>query len=395
MDPRQTNNGRLQLAAAFAVKLLLGSLYGYIYLQYYGGDDTWKHLQASLKETNLLLQDPRFFFLNEFTPQHALQEGKNWWQVLQLYVNDLQYALLVKTMSFVNLLTGGNYYLNLVPFNALVFAGHYLLFKRLSLLYPLKKKLLLAAIFFFLPALFWLSGYRIDGLLFFFFSWYVYQLLSPQNRRVAGIAGMAVAFAGVIICRAEVAVLLIPATVVYLLAKTSGKGPRSLVLVYAAAIVLFFASDWLLPGQGAASRFAETQKKFMALEGTRYPLNSLHAHWTSYIKVLPQAIMHTFFRPFIWEARGPLQWMAAIEVLIFWMVVIYLLAGAGPGRRQNWNDPTIIFFLSLAISLYLAIGFIVPFPGAIVRYKAIPELLLVICAVLAGRNKVSSNYIKF
>jgi len=32
-----------------------------------------------------------------------------------------------------------------------------------------------------------------------------------------------------------------------------------------------------------------------------------------------------------------------------------------------------------ACSVYLMIGLLVPFPGAIIRYRCIPELLLVVC----------------
>jgi hypothetical protein len=55
----------------------------------------------------------------------------------------------------------------------------------------------------------------------------------------------------------------------------------------------------------------------------------------------------------------------------------------------------LLFSLSLGIILYIFIGYAIPFPGAIVRYKAIPELLLltipVICTNWAFLQKINKK----
>src|SRR6476660_8298771 len=93
------------LLAGFAVKVLLGLLYGYIFLHYYNGDDTWKLFRASLAETELLLNNPGLFFTNEFTPANALETGRNAFEVISIYLNDLQYVLVVKSMAAMNIVT--------------------------------------------------------------------------------------------------------------------------------------------------------------------------------------------------------------------------------------------------------------------------------------------------
>src|SRR5687767_10118135 len=100
-----------ELLVGFAVKLLLGFIYGYIFLHYYDGDDTWKLFRSSLIETQLLLNDPKQFFINEFTPANALATGNSVADVTEIYLNDLQYVLIVKGMAIMNLVTRGNYYL--------------------------------------------------------------------------------------------------------------------------------------------------------------------------------------------------------------------------------------------------------------------------------------------
>ena len=141
-----------QLLAGFAVKALLGLLYGYVFLNYYNGDDTWELFRLSLAETDLLLNNPRLFFTNEFTPANAIATGNSIGEVIAIYLNELQYVLLVKSMAVINLITRGHYYVNVVVFNAIVFFGHYWLFKLMADLFPAKKQLYFTIIFFFLPA---------------------------------------------------------------------------------------------------------------------------------------------------------------------------------------------------------------------------------------------------
>src|SRR5687767_1015826 len=194
-----------QLLAGFAVKVLMGLLYGYIFLNFYNGDDTWKFLRQSLAETELLLNNPRVFFTNEFTPANALATGKNIGEAIAIYLNELQYVLLVKSMAIMNLVTHGNYYVNVILFNVIVFFGHYWLFKALAGLFPAKKQLYFLIIFFFLPAVFWLSGIRVDGLLFFFLSLLLYNLVKKDDSRFKRWLLVLLGFRAVMICRPQLA----------------------------------------------------------------------------------------------------------------------------------------------------------------------------------------------
>src|SRR5687767_3082870 len=65
-----------EVLLAFGAKVLGGAVYGYIFLQYYGGDDTWNLHEASLREKEMLLDDPYQFFW-EFGPGTAIKNGHN------------------------------------------------------------------------------------------------------------------------------------------------------------------------------------------------------------------------------------------------------------------------------------------------------------------------------
>ena len=164
-----------QLLIGFGMKVLMGCLYGYIFQKYYGGDDTWAMHTASLAETKLLLSDPAQFFW-EYGPSTALRNANYSIGFVPLYLSDLEYCLQAKTLGIFNLISRGNYYLNVIFFNFILFWGHYWLFALLIKKFPSKRFLLFIVIFLIPPIIFWLSGIRADGLLFFFTVLFIYKL---------------------------------------------------------------------------------------------------------------------------------------------------------------------------------------------------------------------------
>src|SRR5436305_1397865 len=53
---------RKEIAFAFSFKVLLGILYGWVFQQFYKGDDTWMYFYDSLNEYNKLLFQTGTFF---------------------------------------------------------------------------------------------------------------------------------------------------------------------------------------------------------------------------------------------------------------------------------------------------------------------------------------------
>lgn len=373
-----------EIIAGFSVKVLLGLIYGYLYLHYYNGDDTWKLFRVSLSETRLLLTDPVAFFRNEFTPVHSMETGNGWKEIISLYINDLQYALFVKTLAMINLVTGGKYYFNVVVFNMIVFFGHYWFFMMLNELFPSKRKWLFITIFFFLPVVFWLSGLRMDGLLFFFLSLFLLQLVTKRKKQWKRFLWMATGFAGVFLCRPEFSMALLIAATAYILAVHLKTNPAIVFAgVYVLALILFFASTWIIPEGGMPGMVARIQHKFLLLKGTSYSTGELQPTFGGFITAFPTAVLNSFFRPFPWEATGVLQLMAAAETAIFWALALFTLIRKDPDWKLRLQHPVILLLLFLSVSVFVSVGYVVPFPGAIIRYKAISELMLLgVMAVL-------------
>ncbi len=383
-SPFKNSDDKRWLLAGFLVKVLLGLIYGYVFLHFYNGDDTWKLFRSSLLETDLLLNKPGQFFTNEFSPHNALVTGKTIVEVLGVYLDDLQYVLLVKTMAVFNLVTGGNYYVNVVLLNAIFFFGHYWLYRLMTELFPEKKALYFILLFLFLPAVFWLSGIRVDGMLFFFTGMYLFHLFTKTKRGAARLVPVIIGFIGVFICRPEIGILLILVTVAWYLAERTGKILLSFGGLYLTGIVLFF-----LPGLNISASVAQKQHAFLMLKGTKFGIGNLDPSPASYIRSFPRAAANIFFRPLPWEAEGVLQFLASAEIAAFWIIIVACVVFRHPLWKNRLQTPALLALVILGISTYVFISYIVPFPGAYVRYKAIPELLI-LCS-LASISRCNSQ----
>jgi hypothetical protein len=374
---------------AFAFKALMACAYGYLFMHYYGGDDTWKYNELSLHEYKLLMEHPGEFFW-ELTPATAWRNsGGHIWQALSLYLVDLEYCMIAKTLGIFNIISRGNYYANAIFFSFLTFWGHYWLFQLLAGIFPQKRKILLAIIFFFPPVVFWLSGIRADGLILVFLSLLLLHAWKwIEQHRKTSILYLLAGLAGIFILRNEIILLLAPALISWwIIVRFNRKPIPVLSIVYGIAVIVFFGSTWLPGVPNLPAMIVIRQEEFMALKGnTRFQLDTLHPTIGSFLQVLPQAISNTFLRPFIWEAQGILQIMTALEIMFLWALILFATVRRDKSIGFS-THPLLLILLIFSVSLYLFIGYITPFPGAIVRYKIIPELLLIACFALVLKTR--------
>ena len=129
---------------------------------------------------------------------------------------------------------------------------------------------------------------------------------------------------------------------------------------------------------------ANKQHEFLALPGkTRFNMDPPTSSPASYIRAAPAALVNTRVRPFIWEARGILQVITAVETSVYLLCILAILSFV------KWSivvsDPFIPGAILFSLSMFLFIGLTIPFPGAIIRYKAIPELILLAALLPAVR----------
>src|SRR4029079_19794728 len=105
----------LELTGAFCFKVAMGVLYGYVFLHYYGGDDTWMLNRESMAEYNKLIYTP-LTFITDFNPVPAFVRNDTFGQGIHYYLADLEFWMITKPLALFNFISRGDYYINSVFF---------------------------------------------------------------------------------------------------------------------------------------------------------------------------------------------------------------------------------------------------------------------------------------
>lgn len=360
---------------------MAGILYGWIgvyYAELAQMADTWGFHYESIKEHKLLVTDPLQFFSSIF--QNSYQEGytkflaveNSWW-------NDLKGTIFIKLLAVFNLLSFGNYYVNVIFFSFITMFGPVAIFRLMNETFRAKLPVLLAT--FLVPSfLYWTSGLHKDGLVFLgmaLISYYCYFALRDGFNffRIA-----MVVFGGLLVLtlRNFVIIPIIPAVVAFILSSKIRRFRPVVVFsaVYFLFIVLFFSARFIHPRLNFPEEVVVRQEAFLKLGGgSAVDVNRLEPTLWSFLENLPQAFSLAAIRPHPGDVHHLLSLAAAAEINF---IILLVLVAIIFWRRPIKLNPFILFCLFLSLSVLLMIGYTVNVLGAIVRYRSIALTLLLI-----------------
>jgi hypothetical protein len=360
-------------------KIFMGCLYGWVFFHYYNGDDTWNYFNESKEETSLLMQHPLRFF-HPFSPTYALHlKGYHGWDAFVFYVNDFERLFMIKGLAILNLLSGKNYYTDVLLFEFLIIGGPLLLFKLLAREFPGRTGMYFLLVFFIPSVIFWCSGIRAEGLLLFFIVLMLYN--GQAYARKAGLwpaLGCLAGFLGLLLIRYQFLLIFLPACLAdWISLKKQETSPRYFNRIYFIGLLIFGISLFLPPARQLSRPLRQAQESFFLLKGnTQYKLDSLKPGPVSFISIFPQATANTFLRPYPWEGKSLLQSLSSVDVIFLITGLFFFIVS--PNRKQQVSHPLYWLFLFYGISQLITIGYAVPFPGAIVRYRSISFFFLIL-----------------
>ncbi|HEX2607582.1 MAG TPA: hypothetical protein VHK91_09395 [Flavisolibacter sp.] len=391
-----------QLIIVFLLKVMAGIFYGWIGV-YYGQMaqmvDTWAYHYESIKEYHLLQTHPADFFSNIFHNSYEngysnfLISKNSWW-------NDLKGNFVIKVLAILNLVSFGNYYVNLIFYSFLTLFGPIAIFRVMKDLFPGKQLTILASIILVPSFIYWSSGIHKDGLLFVGLSlitYSVYFSLKENKFTLSRLVSLAIGILLVLALRNFLIVPLIPALLAWILASRLKLRPIIVFLsIYLIFIVLFFTMRYLLPSVDLPNAVVIKQEEFLALSGgSAVTVEKLTPEFTSFLKNTPQAAALSFIRPYPTDVRHLLSLAAAIE--INFLIVLFLIFLFWHKRSTKPVSPAVLFFIFFSFSVLMMIGYTVNFLGAIVRYRSIvfPFLLVPMIASInwGALKQLFNNYI--
>lgn len=381
---KKLNLSLTEISLAYAFKLALGFVYGYIFYKYYGGDDPWYFHNGSLEEQQKLLNNPWQFFA-DLNPFPAFERNPGFAQGWYYYLSDLEFWLLSKPMAIFNFISQGNYYVNSVLFNFIGFWGQIWLFRLFVSEFPAKRTPVFIAVFLIPGIIFWLSGIRGDGLLVFFLALVLVKFRDwIHERTTRSIIGVLIGLAGIVILRSMLLPVLLPALITWWITVQKRLPVLKVTLiVYGICLLVFFASAIVSPSKSLPQVIVNRQAAFMKLRAkSKFELDTLQPNFLSFARVLPQAVNNTFLRPYAWEARGAFQWAASAQTLLLIILLVLCFLQPDPNWRNYLLHPFVFCMLLFATALYIFIGYAIPFPGAIIRYKIPAEIFFFLTAFM-------------
>ena len=365
--------------AFLCLKTCAGCYYGYWYSgqQRIATSDTWRFHNQALEEYQLLFRHPMNYLVNLF------QNSYNSWGGLLSshgYWNNLKDNLIVKMISVMDIISGGHYYVNVVIYSFITFFGfvyYYLACK--NVVHKTPGTFTTLVILLTPSCLFWTSGIHKDGLVLLFtglFFWCCSKHKSGSSFK-AYLAPLIFSLTGIFLFRNYLLLLLMPPFVAYLISRRYKIAP---LLVYPlmgfACTLLFFLSSLITPKLDLPAALVARKNAFEILEGnSRLPSFNLLPSFNSFAKNFPIAIDHSILRPYVWNAKNLMEVIAAGEmVIVLGIVFVSLLQWriSRDGDRSHFQW-LIVYF---CVSVFLVIGYSIPFSGAIVRYRAIFLMLL-------------------
>jgi hypothetical protein len=334
-----------------------------------------------IDEFHLLFHQPAEYFTNIFQSGHTsgygsfLESSNSFW-------NDTRNNIIIKMLSVFDIFSRLNFFINSLFFNFLVFFGAVGLYRVFIDIFPTSCTILIICIFLLPSTLYFSSGIHRDGLIFLSLSMIVYYIYFMMKRKKYLIKGILITFLAlslIVLLRNFVFIILIPALLAWVLSEQKPDYSFWIFLcVYFCIGTLFFCSGFLPPAFNLPLHVSNRQIDFILIArrgASEININPLYPNFRSFLNNLPQALNHSFMRPYLTEHLNFLYILSGLEIL-FYEILIFLFIFFRKKIASVY--PFIYFSVFLTFSVFLAIGYTIPIIGAIVRYRSIyfPFLLI-------------------
>ena len=378
---------------------MAGIFYGWVGV-YYGTKlqmmDTWYFHYSSLKEYQLLMDEPHNFFASLFHNPYErgfskfLTSKDSWW-------NDVKYLFFNKLLAIFNLFSLGNYYINVIFYSFITLFGPIALYKVLINVFPNREKVIQFATFLIPSVLFWNSGIHKDGLVFLSFALISYHFyFGFKERRFTWQRVIITLLAlALLLLRSFVLVVLLPALFAwYISYKTRLKPFLVFGMIYLIFITLFFSVQIIEPKINLMQAVVTRQQEFMSLHGnSSVSIRPLEPTIESFLINAPQAISLALLRPYPSDVHHFFSLAACLETVFFLSLFLLFIFYR---KKEDNLSPFIFYSLFLSLSMLFMIGYTVNILGAIVRYRSIvlPFLLVPIIAMTDWQRIKETLYYK-
>ncbi|MDF7810208.1 hypothetical protein [Hymenobacter sp. YC55] len=394
---------------ALSLKFIGAVALGLIYQFYYSGGDTYNYYyhikiiyEAFGHDFSLGLK----LFLANGQPVPELSRYTSqmfWWQPHSTELFIVRAAMPLAMLCF------NTYTVIALSFAFISFCGMWAMYITFLRIYPAAYKQLAIAIFFLPSVFFWGSGLMKDSLCIGGLGWTFYGFyhvfIAKKNILQASILGSLGIY---VLVSAKIYILLsfMPPALFWIFNENSSRIKSASLrvflkpfLIIIGAGVAYYGATNLTSGDerfdvekiGERSKITQEYLSEYVASGSAYHIGELDGSIGSIIRVAPQAIFISLFRPFLFEVRNPVMLLSAIEATVFLYFTLSLVYRTGLSRSLVLiaAEPILTFCFIFSIIMAIGVGTTSGNFGTLVRYK-IPLMPFFLSALYIMRFKAQA-----
>lgn len=385
---------------------------GVVYQFYYGSGDTYIYFTYGSKWIWQAWMDDPILGLKILLEKGGLRNPETFEYTERIwYYKDPHSFTIVRIAALFDIFTFHTYSATALFFAVFNFSGSWALFAAISKRYPYRINYLAIAVFFIPSIILWGSGILKDTITFSALAWITassFQMI--ENRKWSILHLLIILVGSLIIYNIKVYILLtfIPMLFIWAFWRQIVSIRNSFLRwIFAPIVCAIYAGFGILALSSVSSdsdryqldRIAEsaaiTSYDIRYGWGARtggeggYDLGYLDGTWGSMIRLFPEAVVVTLFRPFLWEVKNPLMLLSALEGIFALLCVFYWF------RKSGWRNvashPFMIFCLGFMLVFAFAVGVSTFNFGSLARYKIplLPFFYMFIFRICDGPKKLN------
>ncbi len=374
---------------ALSAKIIGAIALGLIYQFYYHGGDTFNyHTHGSRHVWNAFMDHPSTG-LKLLFGDNTDEVGIYKYSSRIPFFHDRQSYFVIRVASVFDLFTFSSYAATAILFGVLGFVGLWLLFVSFYEIRPDLHKPLAWVILFIPSVIFWGSGLLKDTLTLACLggaTFFVKRIFIDARFNVFRIVILLFCLYVIFSVKKYILLTYLPAVLLWTYAANI-KRVRSFVfkaMLFPFTMSIAIALGYLGIEQVGADdpRYAlerlGTTAKITAYDiayqtgkdaGSTYSLGELDGTFSGMVKLAPQAINVSLFRPYLWEARNPLMLISSLEASAMLVITIAVVIKMRKRIFKILIDPQIVFCLVFSLTFAFAVGSSTFNFGTLSRYK--------------------------
>lgn len=389
---------------------IFGAIAFAVYHAYvYGGGDTFGYFLTGKTITQTFFNSPGDFFNLTFLPlerNSELVSSTNWlWADDIMYTNEANYFP-ARIAAVLQLFTFRAYLPTCILFSILSFWGIWKCFKYFNELFPNNEKALAISFLYFPTIVFWGSGLGKDSITLGAVCGLIvcaFHIFISKERILKNIIGFLLLLSTLLTLKPYVPLaFLMPLLLAISFSYVGRKSDLSKIIIIPFVLLLLIVSFFVL-NNVIESRFQEfssetitdrivSSNQNLQAAGSGFDLGIQPADINSMSDMapfFPKAVVATWYRPWIWEAKNPAMILSALEglfLLIISVIIIFKGLLIKPFKIILGN-PVLFSLFIYAIIFSGLIGLSTSNFGTLVRYK-LPCMPFLVTVLFITLNKI-------